>query len=194
MSEVPLGAFLSGGIDSSTVVALMARLSPRPVQTFSVGFEERSHSELDDARRVARHLGTDHHEMIVKPAALDVLPDLVWHLDEPFGDSSALPTYYVCQAARQHVTVALSGDGGDEVFAGYTRYQRLDQWRQWRRIPGWIRRGVLAPIGRAMPFTWPGWNSLHAAGRRASWIRSAAPSISTRCSTCRATSSPRSIA
>jgi len=165
MSEVPLGAFLSGGIDSSTVVALMARLSPRPVQTFSVGFEERSHSELDDARRVARHLGTDHHEMIVKPAALDVLPDLVWHLDEPFGDSSALPTYYVCQAARQHVTVALSGDGGDEVFAGYTRYQRLDQWRQWRRIPGWIRRGVLAPIGRAMPFTWPGWNSLHAAGR-----------------------------
>ena len=165
MSEVPLGAFLSGGIDSSTVVALMARLSPRPVQTFSVGFEERGYSELDDARRVARHLGTDHHEMIVKPAALDVLPDLVWHLDEPFGDSSALPTYYVCQAARQHVTVALSGDGGDEVFAGYTRYQRLDQWRRWRRIPGWLRRGVLAPVGRAMPFTWPGWNSLHAAGR-----------------------------
>src|SRR5256885_2529717 len=103
--------------------------------------------------------------MIVKPAALDALPDLVWHLDEPFGDSSALPTYYVCQAARQHVTVALSGDGGDEVFAGYMRYQRLDQWRRWRRVPGWMRQGVFSRISRAMPFTWPGWNTLHAAGR-----------------------------
>src|SRR5438552_17860991 len=165
MSEVPLGAFLSGGIDSRTVVALMARLSPRPVQAFSVGFGGRSHSELDDARRVARHLGTDHHEMIVKPAALDVLPDLVWHLDEPFADSSALATYYVCQAARQHVTVALSGDGGDEVFAGYVQYQQLDQWRRLLRIPGWIRRGVLPSVSRAVPFTWPGWNAVYAAGR-----------------------------
>ena len=165
MSEVPLGAFLSGGLDSSTVVAFMARLSSRPVQTFSVGFDEEEYSELADARRVARHLGTDHHEMIIKPASLDVLSDLVWHLDEPFGDSSALATYYVCQAARQHVTVALSGDGGDEVFAGYTRYQELDGWRRWHRIPRWIRGGVLERASRALPFTWPGWNSLYAAGR-----------------------------
>src|SRR4029077_9393273 len=143
MSDVPLGAFLSGGLDSSTIVAVMAELSPRPVQTFSVGFEGTDSSELEAARRVARHLGTDHHEMIIKPAALDVLPDLVWHLDEPFADDSALATYYVCQAARQHVTVALSGDGGDEVFAGYTQYQDLDRWRQLGRIPRWIRRGVL---------------------------------------------------
>src|SRR5438876_4075603 len=165
ISDVPLGAFLSGGLDSSTVVALMAELSSRPVKTFPIGFEEPDYSEREDARRVARHLGTDHHEMIVKPAALDVLPDLVWHLDEPFADSSALATYYVCQAARQHVTVALSGDGGDEVFAGYVQYQQLDQWRRLRRIPGWIRRGVLPSLSRAVPFTWPGWNAVYAAGR-----------------------------
>jgi asparagine synthase (glutamine-hydrolysing) len=165
MSEVPLGAFLSGGLDSSTVVALMAEVSSRPVRTFSIGFEEQDYSELADARRVADHLGTDHHEMIVKPAALDVLPDLVWHLDEPFGDSSALATYYVCQAARQHVTVALSGDGGDEVFAGYGNYQNLERWNRLRRIPAWVRRGPLASLSRALPFTWPGWNALYAAGQ-----------------------------
>jgi len=165
MSDVPLGAFLSGGLDSSAVVAVMAELSSRPVQTFSIGFEETDYSEADDARRVAEHLGTDHHEMIIKPDALHVLPELVWHLDEPFGDSSALATYYVCQAARQHVTVALSGDGGDEVFAGYTLYQDLDRWRRLRRIPRWIRHRVLPPLTRVMPFTWPGWNTLYAAGR-----------------------------
>ena len=110
------------------------------MQTFTIGFEEAAYSELDDARVVAHYLGTDHHEMIVKPAAFDILPRLVWHLDEPFGDSSAVPTYYVCQAARQHVTVALSGDGGDEVFAGYTRYQELQRYRRMARLPSWMRR------------------------------------------------------
>lgn len=164
MSDVPLGAFLSGGLDSSVVVALMAQLSERPVQTFTIGFEESDYSELEDARIVARHLGTDHHEMIVKPSALDVLPDLVRHLDEPFGDSSAVPTYYVCQAARQHVTVALSGDGGDEVFAGYRRYQELNRYQQMTRIPAWMRRGLIKPLTDVLPFTWPSWNYLYAMG------------------------------
>jgi asparagine synthase (glutamine-hydrolysing) len=164
ISDVPLGAFLSGGLDSSAVVALMAETSTRPVQTFTVGFEESDYSELEDARVVAEHLGTDHHELIVKPAAMDILPDLVWYLDEPCGDSSAVPTYYVCQAARQHVTVALSGDGGDEVFAGYARYQELARYRRMARVPAWIRRGLLKPLSDVIPFTWPGWNYLYALG------------------------------
>lgn len=165
MSEVPLGAFLSGGLDSSAVVALMASLSDRPVRTFSIGFEESDYSELKDAEQVARHLGTDHQEMRVKPSALDILSDLAWYLDEPFGDSSAVPTYYVCRAARQHVTVALSGDGGDEVFAGYTRYQQVGRYQQIAKIPSWIKQGVLQPMTAALPFTSPGWNYLYAMGR-----------------------------
>lgn len=164
MSEVPLGAFLSGGLDSSAVVALMASLSDRPVKTFSIGFDESDYSELGDAELVAKHLGTDHHEMRVKASALDILPDLVWYLDEPFGDSSAVPTYYVCQAARRHVTVALSGDGGDEVFAGYTRYQQFEGDRQASKMPDWIK-GVLRPMASIFPFTSPGWNHLYVMGR-----------------------------
>src|SRR5207244_4979143 len=122
LSDVPLGAFLSGGVDSSVVVALMTQLSDRPVQTFTIGFEETEYSELEDARVVAHYLGTDHHEMIVKPTAFDILPRLVWHLDEPFGDSSAVPTYYVCQAALYHVTASLSGYCGAAVFACCTRF------------------------------------------------------------------------
>ena len=169
MSDVPLGAFLSGGLDSSIVVALMAQLSDRPVRTFTIGFEESGYSEVEDARAVARHLRTEHTETTVRPDAFEVLPDLVWHCDEPFGDSSAVPTYYVSRAAREHVTVALSGDGGDEVFAGYTRYRLMRDRESWRRIPGWLGRGVAGSLARVIPFTTPGWNSLatvaHLSGR-----------------------------
>ena len=164
ISDVPLGAFLSGGIDSSLVVAMMAQSSPRPVQTFTIGFNESDYSEIEDARIVARHLGTDHHEMIVQPSALEILPDLVQHFDEPFGDSSAVPTYYVCQAARQHVTVALSGDGGDEVFAGYTRYQDLQHYQYLDAVPNWLRHLFIKPMARVLPFSVPGWNYLYALG------------------------------
>lgn len=125
LSEVPLGAFLSGGIDSSAVVALMAGLSDKPVKTFSIGFEDGDYSELPHARRLAERYGTDHTEMIVKPDAVAILPRLVRHYGEPYADSSAIPTYYVSQVTRQHVTVALNGDGGDEVFGGYERYYAM---------------------------------------------------------------------
>lgn len=122
ISDVPLGAFLSGGIDSSAVVAIMSRHSEQPVKTFSIGFEEAEFSELKHAKMISEKFGTDHHEFIVKPDAIEVLPKLVWHYNEPYGDSSALPTYYVANVTRKYVTVALNGDGGDESFAGYDRY------------------------------------------------------------------------
>jgi len=125
MSEVPLGAFLSGGIDSSAIVALMSELSAQPVKTFSIGFEESDFSELHHARRVAERYGTEHTEVIVKPDAMSILPLLVRHYGEPYADSSAVPTFYVSQVTRQHVTVALNGDGGDEVFGGYDRYRAM---------------------------------------------------------------------
>ena len=134
ISDVPLGAFLSGGIDSSAVVAMMSRVSSRPVKTFSIGFEEPEYDELAYARQVAQRFGTEHHELVVRPDAAAILPRLAWHYDEPFGDSSAVPTYYVAQMTRQHVTVALNGDAGDENFGGYDRYvasllaASLDRW------------------------------------------------------------------
>ncbi len=124
-SDVPLGAFLSGGIDSSIVVGLMSEISQKPVKTFTIGFEESEYSELKFARVVAKHFGTEHHELIVKPDFLGILPKIVWHYDQPYADSSALPSFYVAEMARKNVKVALTGDGGDENFAGYLRYKAM---------------------------------------------------------------------
>jgi asparagine synthase (glutamine-hydrolysing) len=153
VADVPLGAFLSGGVDSAAVVASMAGQSRRPVVTTSVGFVERTHNELVHARAVAGAVGSDHHELLVKPDAVADLPRLVWHLDQPFADSSCLPTYYVSRAARERVTVALSGDGGDEIFAGYQRRYGIHRLENRLRtlIPGPVRRGVLAPLARIYP-------------------------------------------
>lgn len=153
MSEVPLGAFLSGGVDSSAVVALMSEESRAPVKTFSIGFEEQDFSELHHARRVAEHVGADHHEFIVRPDALEVLPILVEHYGEPFADSSAVPTYYVARETRKHVTVALNGDGGDESFAGYERYAAMRLAESYHRIPAVLRDTVLRRAIQLMPST-----------------------------------------
>ena len=151
MSDVPLGAFLSGGVDSSVVVALMAEASSRPVKTFSIGFDEPAYDELDAARLMAQHVGAEHHEFIVRPDALAIVDQLVAHFDEPFGDPSAIPTWYVSELARQHVTVVLSGDGGDELFAGYDRYVPHAQVTRFDTLPLPGKRTLAGLAARTLP-------------------------------------------
>ena len=156
VADVPLGVFLSGGVDSSTVAALMQSQSDRPIKTFSIGFSDAGYDEAVDARAVAQHLGTEHHELYLSEAdALDVVPGLGSMYDEPFGDSSQIPTYLVSKMAREHVTVALSGDGGDEMFAGYNRYlwvERLVSKTGW--LPGPVKAIIAAMLTALPPHQW----------------------------------------
>ncbi|MFA5142614.1 MAG: asparagine synthase (glutamine-hydrolyzing) [Candidatus Omnitrophota bacterium] len=149
-SDVPLGAFLSGGIDSSAVVALMSRVSPARVKTFSIGFEEKAYNELSYARSVAERFGTEHHEFIVRPDAMAILPALVERYGEPYADSSCIPTYYVAKETKRYVTVALNGDGGDESFAGYERYQAMIASKIYRIVPQPLRK-VFKGAMQALP-------------------------------------------
>jgi asparagine synthase (glutamine-hydrolysing) len=159
LADVPLGAFLSGGVDSSTIVAFMQEQSTRPVKTFTVGFEDAGFDESPHARAVARHLGTEHHELFVTAdETRSVIPGLPSMYDEPFADSSQIPTYLVCQAARRQVTVALSGDAGDELFGGYNRYFWAPRiWKRARWLPYPMRQLVASGLHRAAPQTWDRW-------------------------------------
>ncbi len=150
VADVPVGAFLSGGIDSSAVVAAMAREATGPVRTFSIGFENARFDELEHARAVARLFETDHHEFVVRPDAMKMIPKIVRHHGEPFGDSSAVPSFHLAELARSHVTVALNGDGGDEAFGGYPRYPHLASLDRLQRVPARLRR-LAASAGRLLP-------------------------------------------
>ena len=158
IADVPLGAMLSGGTDSSTVVALMARASSRPVKTFSIGFRQEDYNEAPYARLVAEKFGTDHYELIVEPDLVDTVTQLTGHMEEPFGDSSMLPTYFISCLARKHVKVALSGDGGDEAFAGYDRYRIHLQDRSYERVPMWAKRWYREHVHQWVPYRMPGRN------------------------------------
>jgi asparagine synthase (glutamine-hydrolysing) len=151
-SDVPLGAFLSGGIDSSLIVSLMAKGATKDVLTHTIGFEEQAYDERAYARETSSHFGTSHFEKIMKVDSTEVLSDLSWYYDEPFGDSSAIPTYYLCQATRERVTVALSGDGGDENYAGYRRYRfAMAENLVRQKIPSSARKLVFGNLGRFYP-------------------------------------------
>lgn len=150
-SDVPLGALLSGGIDSTIIVALMSMLSSKPVKTFTVGFNEQSYSEVESARLVAQRYETDHTELVVTPDSVSILPEIAYYLDEPMADISTIPTYYICRLARQSVTVVLNGDGGDESFAGYDSYQALWLGHLYKNLPTFIRRGLVEPLVSIIP-------------------------------------------
>jgi asparagine synthase (glutamine-hydrolysing) len=139
-SDVPQGAFLSGGIDSTVITGLMQEQLDSPVQTFSIGFPVKAFDERHYARQASQMLGTAHHEAVVEPDALSILPQLIWHYDEPFGDSSAIPTMYLSRMTRQHVTVALTGDAGDELFCGYDRYRAVRLMQRMMFAPQWMRQ------------------------------------------------------
>jgi asparagine synthase (glutamine-hydrolysing) len=156
ISDVPLGALLSGGVDSSTIVALMARASSKPVRTFTIGFSREDFNEAKAARLVSKRFGTEHHELIVEPQIGETLQQLSSSLEEPFADSSILPTYYVSQLTRQHVTVALAGDGGDELFAGYERYAVSLRSQVFDHVPSWAGRWYREYIYPQLPSTFPG--------------------------------------
>ncbi len=151
ISDVPLGAFLSGGVDSSAVVAAMVQLGVKDIKTFTIGFEEENYSELPYAREVSDCLGTNHFELVVHPEMTKLLPELVWFFDEPFADSSAIPTYYVSKLARSEVKVVLSGDGGDELFAGYTRYIDPHLAKAIQSIPEVIRLNLINKFAAYLP-------------------------------------------
>jgi asparagine synthase (glutamine-hydrolysing) len=165
VSDVPLGAFLSGGIDSSLVVGLMARASSTPVKTFSIGFDDARFDELEPARLVARHFGTDHHESVVRPDGVSIFDKVIGHFDEPFADSSAIPTWYVSEMARRHVTVVLSGDGGDELFGGYDRYLPHPRVAAFDRYSPRGLRHAAALAGARLPHGTRGKNFLRHVGR-----------------------------
>jgi asparagine synthase (glutamine-hydrolysing) len=164
IADVPLGAFLSGGIDSSLVVASMARHSSEPVKTFSIGFEEAEFNELPYAAQVARHCGTDHHEILVRPDSVDLVSRIVRHFDEPFGDMAAVPTFLVSEFAVQHVKVCLTGDGGDELFGGYESFFQIERQQWMDGIPLFVRGGISALTDR-LPYSAYGKNYLHTMSR-----------------------------
>ena len=150
VSDVPVGAFLSGGIDSSAIVALMAKPAAGRLKTFSIGFAEAGFDELAHARAVAAQFGTDHHDVVLRPDVVQIVEDLTWYLDEPFGDTSAIPTYMVSKLAAEHVKVVLSGDGGDELFAGYDKYVVEGRERAYDRLPGPVKK-LAGAVGSIMP-------------------------------------------